>query len=296
MALREDVFRLKRSLEDALSNEHPNFEDALDILKMFKTMSIDGSILKETKIGVYINTLRKHDHEQIQEASKDLIAHWKNQVKVISRTSSNADEETKTPAPTRSTPRTPEAAELKRQSSGSPRGEPQTSTELGNTGNSTRDKIQELLFKALGKTEESEISPVDMAIAIEEAMFAHFKNVNEPYKQKYRDLAANLRDPNNEDLRKRVLSGLISPHQLVSMSTKDLASDRMKEEMQKLAQYNLDAARSDWAKQKQETTDQFKCGRCGQRRCTFYQLQTRSADEPMTTFVTCENCGNKFKC
>ena len=25
---------------------------------------------------------------------------------------------------------------------------------------------------------------------------------------------------------------------------------------------------------------------CGQRACTFYQLQTRSADEPMTTFVT----------
>jgi transcription elongation factor S-II len=29
--------------------------------------------------------------------------------------------------------------------------------------------------------------------------------------------------------------------------------------------------------------------------CTYYQLQTRSADEPMTTFVTCVNCDNRWK-
>ncbi|KAJ0030853.1 hypothetical protein Pint_13530 [Pistacia integerrima] len=43
------------------------------------------------------------------------------------------------------------------------------------------------------------------------------------------------------------------------------------------------------------TTDQFKCGRCGQRKCTHYQMQTRSADEPMTTYVTCVNCNNHWK-
>ena len=34
-------------------------------------------------------------------------------------------------------------------------------------------------------------------------------------------------------------------------------------------------------------TEDYKCGRCKQRKCTSYDLQTRSADEPMTTFVTC---------
>ena len=43
-------------------------------------------------------------------------------------------------------------------------------------------------------------------------------------------------------------------------------------------------------------TDIYKCGRCKKRECTFYQLQTRSADEPMTTFVTCLNCGTRWKC
>jgi len=42
-------------------------------------------------------------------------------------------------------------------------------------------------------------------------------------------------------------------------------------------------------------TDQFKCMKCKERKCTYYQLQTRSADEPMTTFITCMNCENKWK-
>jgi transcription elongation factor S-II len=44
-------------------------------------------------------------------------------------------------------------------------------------------------------------------------------------------------------------------------------------------------------------TDQFRCPRCRQRECDYYELQIRSADEPMTCFVTCLNpkCGHKFK-
>lgn len=47
---------------------------------------------------------------------------------------------------------------------------------------------------------------------------------------------------------------------------------------------------------KEMATDVYQCGRCKKRECTFYQLQTRSADEPMTTFVTCINCGKRWKC
>ena len=44
----------------------------------------------------------------------------------------------------------------------------------------------------------------------------------------------------------------------------------------------------------------FTCSRCKKNgdpadQCTYYQLQTRSADEPMTTFVTCLNCGKRWK-
>ena len=40
----------------------------------------------------------------------------------------------------------------------------------------------------------------------------------------------------------------------------------------------------------------LKCGKCKGKKTTYYQMQTRSADEPMTTFVTCHGCGHKWKC
>jgi DNA-directed RNA polymerase subunit M/transcription elongation factor TFIIS len=42
-------------------------------------------------------------------------------------------------------------------------------------------------------------------------------------------------------------------------------------------------------------TDRFLCGRCHKRECTYYEMQTRSADEPMTIFITCLNCGKHWR-
>lgn len=59
---------------------------------------------------------------------------------------------------------------------------------------------------------------------------------------------------------------------------------------------------SNWTKYEEEevkqeiaTTDMFKCSRCKQRKCTYVQVQTRSADEPMTNFISCMNCGKQWK-
>lgn len=41
-------------------------------------------------------------------------------------------------------------------------------------------------------------------------------------------------------------------------------------------------------------TDQFECPRCSARRCVHYELQTRSADEATTVFVSCVSCGHKW--
>lgn len=41
-------------------------------------------------------------------------------------------------------------------------------------------------------------------------------------------------------------------------------------------------------------TQEYKCGRCKEHNCTYYQLQVRCSDEPMTTFINCLNCGHKW--
>lgn len=46
---------------------------------------------------------------------------------------------------------------------------------------------------------------------------------------------------------------------------------------------------------KSMATDLFECSRCHKRQCTFYELQTRSADEPMTKFITCLNCNKRWR-
>ena len=40
----------------------------------------------------------------------------------------------------------------------------------------------------------------------------------------------------------------------------------------------------------------FTCRKCGGSKTTSVGIQLRSADEPMTNFVTCTTCKNKWKC
>lgn len=72
-----------------------------------------------------------------------------------------------------------------------------------------------------------------------------------------------------------------------------MASDEMKRFRQECAKEGIREAQV--AKNQGTETNLFKCGKCGKRKTTYTQLQTRSADEPMTTFVLCLDCGNRWK-
>ncbi|PKA60286.1 hypothetical protein AXF42_Ash008345 [Apostasia shenzhenica] len=173
-----------------------------------------------------------------------------------------------------------------------------------------RDKLRELLAEAFskvfdeaGKDERQEVrnildeidacDPIRVAVTVESVMFEKLGRSNGSHKVKYRSIMFNLKDAKNTDLRRRVLLGHITPQVLINMTAEEMASDERKlanKQIQEKALFECERAGAPKA-----TTDQFKCGRCGQRKCTYYQLQTRSADEPMTTFVTCVNCNNHWK-
>ena len=51
----------------------------------------------------------------------------------------------------------------------------------------------------------------------------------------------------------------------------------------------------DYNKNKKSGTNAFKCSKCKSKNCEVTTKQTRSGDEPMTTFVTCLECSHVFK-
>jgi len=51
----------------------------------------------------------------------------------------------------------------------------------------------------------------------------------------------------------------------------------------------------EYMKENMAATNLYKCFKCGERKCKVTELQTRSADEPMTSFVTCLICHNTWK-
>jgi transcription elongation factor S-II len=64
-----------------------------------------------------------------------------------------------------------------------------------------------------------------------------------------------------------------------------MASESVKAMNQKISENNLFNAKA--VGETNAETDAFKCSRCQQRKCTYYQMQTRSADEPMTVSGSC---------
>jgi len=118
-------------------------------------------------------------------------------------------------------------------------------------------------------------------------------NNNEPYRAKMRSLFQNLKNKTNQSLRKRVTAGEISPKRFVTMSHDEMKSDERRAADQKLEKENMNNAMV--AQVEKSISKEFQCGKCKKRMVSYSQAQTRSADEPMTTFCECMNCGHRWK-
>ena len=95
----------------------------------------------------------------------------------------------------------------------------------------------------------------------------------------------------NNELHKRFENNEISFKDICSMNYYDLYSSKWKDSIEQ--QKNIEKRQLEG--NKQMATDQFLCTRCFKRECTYYEMQTRSADEPMTIFINCLNCGKNWR-
>jgi len=90
---------------------------------------------------------------------------------------------------------------------------------------------------------------------------------------------------------KHVNDKTVKPHELAFMIHQELAPEKWNA----LIDAKRKRDQNNYNEEDVEDGD-FKCGKCGSRKCKWYQMQTRAADEPMTTFVTCTKCQRRWKC
>lgn len=108
------------------------------------------------------------------------------------------------------------------------------------------------------------------------------------YIQKLRCILLNLK---NKEIVDKLLSKAFKAHELAFMTHQEVRPDLW----ELLIEEKRIKDENKFTPKIEASTDDFVCGKCKSKKCTYYQLQTRSADEPMTTFVTCLDCGNRFK-
>jgi DNA-directed RNA polymerase subunit M/transcription elongation factor TFIIS len=108
------------------------------------------------------------------------------------------------------------------------------------------------------------------------------------YTDKLRSIFANL----NPNIIQSILDKKIRIHELAFMNHQEMKPEKWKT----LLDEKRVRDENKYTPKIQASTDNFTCWKCKSKECTYYQLQTRSADEPMTTFVTCISCGQRWKC
>jgi transcription elongation factor S-II len=113
----------------------------------------------------------------------------------------------------------------------------------------------------------------------------HFVQI---YIDRLRSIVSNLSD----EIIKNISDGTVLPHVVAFMTHQEMNHEKWA----KLIDLKTKRDKNKFEVNMAAATDTFTCRKCKGNQCTYYQLQIRSADEPMTTFISCIQCGNRWKC
>ena len=108
------------------------------------------------------------------------------------------------------------------------------------------------------------------------------------YKDRLYSIYTNLK---KDELVKRIQTKELTPQVIAFMTHQEMDPSRW----HLLIEKKMKRDSSKFDKKVQASTDMFTCRKCKSKKCTYYELQTRSADEPATIFVTCLDCGKNWR-
>ena len=103
----------------------------------------------------------------------------------------------------------------------------------------------------------------------------------------------------NPGLRIQLIGGEIKAEDFVKMTERDLASDEQKKVIEKREEHVFAYKRTDavleFQRKNCEESVMHSCFSCKSRKIRYVLRQTRCADEPMTAFFTCLDCGKCWR-
>jgi len=298
MPLEQDVMDIGRQLEKLVSEGKADNDAASDILQRLKELPITLDILQKTRIGMSVNVIRKaSSKEDVQSLAKGLIKSWK---KLLDGQAEKAklQKQASTDKPdglNRSDSNSSNSSQSNGNKAAPIKNSSASYIQTHGGDRSVREKCRQMLASSL-KCEQRPDADIDyVAGTLEDAMFKHFGDTGQKYRNRIKSRVMNLRDKRNPGLRILVIDNHpeYTPEKFATMTPEQMASEELKKQRDEI---HAQAVKDHQLAQTTGTgTSQFKCSKCGLRNCSYNQVQTRSADEPMTTFVLCNECGNRWK-
>lgn len=297
MDAKEIEYKAKALTKAATSGEPP--ASLINILKeLQKGVRPTEDLLRSTRIGIVVNKLKQHKAPDVARLSSEIVSKWRSEVNKQKSSGSPTPHRSSTPNTGTASP-APASTPGDRASKSSVPPEKRSWKADGVDTNVTLNKIRDsclgLIYDGLCfMSTEAPKAVLTKAIAVETAVFNSFgPETKESYKTKIRSLFQNLKNKSNPQLRHRVMSNDVTPEKFVKMTHDELKSDERRELDKKIQKENMDKAMV--AQAERSISSSLQCGKCGQRKVTYTEAQTRSADEPMTLFCTCLNCGKSWK-
>ncbi|CAF1223340.1 unnamed protein product [Adineta steineri] len=302
----EEIVKINRKLQKMIDKSDVDESIARDLLVRLQESRITLTILQKTGIGKTVNNLRRLiANEDLSTVAKSLLKNWKKLVPESTSVPTTKDEkQTSTSSNNNSSQSSQEInvnsgknidpnKSIERQPS-QKASSSQSFTAL-HTEDEVRLKSRDLLAGALSMVElpEGSADPVELAARVEDAIYKELRDTGVKYRNRIRSRISNLKDAKNPNLRINVLLGIITPERLAVLTAEEMASDALKQERSKLTDLAINEYQL--ATDEGVGTDLIQCRRCKHNNCAYTEAQTRSADEPMTLFVLCKNCGNRWK-